>query len=272
MLIKNAIEFEMKQRNIILGIDIQNDFTQPSGSLYVKGADADVRRMATFLEENGSSIDDVVLTVDSHQPIHIANQVYWKDREGYPPALFTVISAKDVEEGKWKPQFNEDIALDYLRELEQTGEVCTIWPPHCIIGSKGWAINEVLIKALYSWSINERRSYELFYKGSNQATEHYSIFKAAVEYPDAEETWLNRKLLDKLRLYDRIIVFGEAADYCVSSSLRDMIHAEPELASKTVVFTDCMSWIEDDNQRAKYIYEQAEQKGVSFMLSSEFRY
>ncbi len=261
---------QTKLKTAVLGIDIQNDFTQPSGALFVNGADADVRRMATFVEEQGSNIDLVILTVDSHQPIHIATQSYWKDKEGYPPALFTIITAADVEMGKWKPQFNDELALEYLKSLEQVGEVCTIWPPHCIMGSQGWAINEILIKALYSWCISEKRSYELFYKGTHQATEHYSIFKAAVEYSDAEETRLNTGLLSKLENFDRIIVMGEAADYCVVNSLYDMVENSPQLAPKTIVLQDCMSWIDPNNERARYLYEQVRQKGVQFKLSSDF--
>lgn len=261
----------MKLKTAILGIDIQNDFTQPNGELFVNGADGDVRRMATFIEEYGSNIDYVALTVDSHQPIHIANQCYWADEEGYPPALFTVVSADDVILGKWKPQFNESMALDYLEALESKGEVCTIWPAHCIIGSKGWAINEVLIKALYSWCIAEKKAYDLFYKGMHQATEHYSIFRAVVEYADAEETKLNTKLLSKLDTFDRILVMGEAADYCVVNSLDDMLKAVPQMAEKIIVLTDCMSWINPENERAKYLFDNAADKGVRFMDSGSFR-
>lgn len=261
----------MNLKTAILGIDIQNDFTVPSGALFVNGADGDVRRMAAFVEEYGNNVDYVALTVDSHQPIHIANQSYWLDSEGYPPALFTIISAKDVEAGKWKPQFNEELALDYLKALEQKGEACKIWPPHCILGSKGWAINEILIKALFSWCITENKSYELFYKGMHQSTEHYSIFKAAVEYDDAEETKLNTKLLNKLEAFDQIIIMGEAADYCVVNSLNDMLDAAPDLAKKTIILTDCMSWIEPENERAKYLYDKAKDKGVRFMLSGDFK-
>jgi len=261
----------MSLTTAILGIDIQNDFTQPSGSLFVTGADGDVRRMATLIEEYGSNIDYVALTVDSHQPIHIATQPYWKNREGYPPPLYSVIRAADVEEGVWTPQFNKHLALDYLKALEQKGEVCTIWPPHCIVGSKGWAINEILIKSLFSWCINEKTFYELFYKGMHQATEHYSIFKAAVEYNDADETKPNTGLLNKLDKYDEILIIGEAADYCVANSLNDMIDYAPQMASKLVVITDCMSWISPDNERAEYIFQKARNQGVRFMLSNDFK-
>lgn len=260
----------MKIKTALLGIDIQNDFTMPTGALFVNGADGDVRRMANFIEEYGGNIDYVALTVDSHQPIHIATPSYWLDNDGYPPPLFTIITASEVEAGKWKPQFNQDLALDYLKALEQKGEVCKIWPPHCILGSKGWTINEILIKALSSWCIAEKKIYELFYKGMHQATEHYSIFKAAVEYDDAEETKLNTKLLNKLEAFDQILIMGEAADYCVVNSLNDMLEATPDLAKKTIILTDCMSWIAPDNERAKYLYEKARDRGVRFMLSGDF--
>ncbi len=265
------IEVRMKLKTAILGVDIQNDFTLPTGALFVNGADGDVRRMAAFMEEYGSNIDYVALTVDSHQPIHIANQSYWKDKEGYPPALYTVVTAADVASGKWEPQYNRSLALDYLKALEQVGEVCTIWPPHCIVGSKGWAINEILIKALYSWCISENKTYDLFFKGMHQATEHYSIFRAAVEYADAEETKLNTKLLNKLESFDQILLMGEAADYCVVNSLSDMLKEAPQLAKKVIVLTDCMSWIHGDNERAKYMYDEARDKGVQFMFSSDFK-
>ncbi|MEN9918191.1 MAG: hypothetical protein RL662_627 [Bacteroidota bacterium] len=258
-------------KKVILGIDLQNDFTSPNGSLFVQGADSDIRNISTFIEEFGSNIDLIALTLDSHQPIHIATQSYWKDSEGYPPALFTTITATDIEQGKWTAQYNEGLALDYLKALKQNAELCTIWPPHCIIGSKGWAINEILMKALYAWCISEKKSYELFYKGMHQATEHYSIFRAAVEYPDAEETMLNIKLLNRLDTFDQIIVIGEAADYCVANSLNDMLKARPHLATKTVVLTDCMSWIDPNNERAKYIYDNAQNQGVAFMTSKAYK-
>lgn len=261
----------MKGKTAVLGIDIQNDFTQPAGALFVNGADADVRRMATFIEEYGSSIDYVALTLDSHQPIHIANQHYWQDKEGYPPALFTVVYAADVEAGKWMPQFNEDLALEYLQDLEGKGEVCTIWPAHCIQGSKGWAINEILIKALYSWSINEGVNYDLFYKGMHQATEHYSIFKAVVEYEDSEETKLNENLLSKLEQFDNILIMGEAADYCVANSLNDMLEVAPHLAERIIILTDCCSWINPENERAIIMYDKARERGVRFATSDQFR-
>lgn len=253
------------ERTAILGIDLQNDFTTPTGALYVDGADRDVLRIATFIKNNGPKIDYIALTLDSHQPIHVAHQCYWKNKNGDFPELFSKISYDDVKSGIWIPQYNSELALPYLERLGNKGIACTIWPMHCILGSLGWALNDILVKTLSEWSIANDRSYELFYKGYIQSTEHYSIFRAAVEWEGIPETSLNVHLLDTLDRYDRVILVGEAADFCVSNSLHDIVLERPDLAQKIVVLTDCMSWIIKDNPLAIDIYSQARKTGVKFV-------
>ncbi|MFT4222294.1 cysteine hydrolase family protein [Dysgonomonas sp.] len=262
----------MDKRVAILGIDLQRDFTTPSGALFVQNADVDVVRAADFICKNNQEISYVALTLDSHQPIHIAHQCYWKNEKGEFPELFSVISADDVKAGKWKPQYNEERALCYLEQLEAKDEVCTIWPMHCILGTANWAIDANITDALAEWAIKNSKAYELFYKGYSQSTEHYSIFRAAVEWEGEPETQLNTKLLRKLNLYDEILLVGEAADYCVANSLNDILDECDELAKKTVVLTDCMSWINPDNQKAKAIFKKAEKHGVRFCTSGEYNF
>jgi len=252
----------------ILGIDLQNDFTSSTGSLFVQHADSDVIRIADFILTNQEKIDYVALTLDSHQPIHIAHQIYWQDKDGHNPPLFSVISAEDVKSGKWIPQYNKDRALTYLEQLEDKGDVCTIWPMHCILGSTGWAVDNIITDCLSKWAIRNDRFYELFYKGFSQSTEHYSIFRAAVEWENEPETFLNTTLLKKLNQYDDVYLIGEAADYCVANSLNDILDECDELAKKIIVFTDCMSWIDPENERAKAIFRKAEQQGVRFVESA----
>lgn len=260
----------MGKRTAILAIDLQNDFTSPSGSLYVQGADKDMIRISDFIVRNQHNIDYIALTLDSHQPIHIAHQIYWKDKEGNNPPLYAVISADDVKSGKWIPQYNKESAVEYLEKLESKGDVCTIWPMHCILGTGGWALNKILTDALSEWSVKGNKSYELFYKGYSQSTEHYSIFRAAVEWADQPQTWLNTLLLDRLNEFDEVILIGEAADFCVANSLNDILDEKSELADKLAIFTDCMSWIMADNDRAKMIFNRAKDSGVRFCLSTEY--
>ncbi|WP_029904531.1 isochorismatase family protein [Prevotella sp. 10(H)] len=258
------------KRTAILGIDLQNDFTLPTGSLSVQNAQEDVKRIADFIRHNQENIDYIALSMDSHQPIHIAHQIYWRNADGDFPPLFSVITADDVRGGKWVPQYNKDHALTYLEQLEKKGEVCTIWPMHCILGTTGWAIDKQITDVLSNWCIHNGRSYELFYKGYSQSTEHYSIFRAVVEWANEPETYLNKKLLFKLNSFDEVLLVGEAADYCVANSLNDILDECPELAQKIVVFTDCMSWINPDNQRAKDIFSKAEKIGVRFVESGRY--
>jgi nicotinamidase-related amidase len=255
-----------------LGIDVQNDFTLPTGALFVKGADADVKRMADFVLNNQEKISYAALTLDSHQPIHVAHQCYWKGETGNRPALFSTISASDVRKGVWMPQFNRERALPYLEQLEEKKEVCTIWPMHCILGTEGWAINKALTDSLVEWAVDNGCMYELFYKGYSQSTEHYSIFRAAVEWESDPETHLNTRLLSVLNDFDEVLLMGEAADYCVANSLNDILDECSELAERTVVLTDCMSWINPDNERAKAIFEKARQQNVRFSSSTEYTF
>lgn len=262
----------MNKHVAILGIDLQRDFTTPSGALFVQNADVDVVRIADFIRRNNHKISYVALTLDSHQPIHIAHQCYWRNERGESPELFSVISADDVKIGKWEPQYNKERALLYLKQLEAKDEVCIIWPMHCILGTTNWAIDDVITNALAKWAIDNDKSYELFYKGYSQSTEHYSIFRAAVEWEGEPETHLNAKLLTKLNMYDELLLVGEAADYCVANSLNDILDECNELAKKTVVLTDCMSWINLDNEKAKTIFKEAEKQGVRFCPSGEYNF
>lgn len=261
----------MGKRVAILAIDLQNDFTSPSGSLFVKGADSDMIRISDFILKNQHGIDYIALTLDSHQPIHVAHQIYWKDESANNPPLYSTIKSSDVRDGKWMSQYNKELALIYLEKLEEKGDICTIWPMHCILGTTGWAIDKAITDTLTKWTVDNNKSYELFYKGYSQSTEHYSIFRAAIEWADQPETWLNTLLLDRLNQFDEVLLVGEAADFCVANSLNDILDEKDELAKKLVVFTDCMSWITDNNLYAKKIFDKAKERGVKFCLSIDYK-
>lgn len=260
------------KKTAILAIDLQNDFTSPTGSLFVKNADVDVVCIADFIRKNQAKIDYVALTLDSHQPIHVAHQVYWKDKNGNHPPLFSIINATDVKSGLWQAQYNKELTIPYLEQLEAKGEVCTIWPMHCVLGTSGWSIDKMITDSLIEWAVNNNKSYELFYKGYSQSTEHYSIFRAAVEWDSQPETQLNSRLISILNSYDEVLLIGEAADYCVANSLNDILDTCSELAKKTVVLTDCMSWINPENKRAKTIFDNARKMGVRFETAGTYAF
>lgn len=101
---------------ILFIIDPQVDFH--TGSLKVPGAEEDSVRIAEMIKENMDSIDEIVISLDSHNRNHIAHAVFWKSDSEVPgdsvlepqadrapiyrPKAFTQITHKDVNE-KWFP-------------------------------------------------------------------------------------------------------------------------------------------------------------------------
>jgi nicotinamidase-related amidase len=255
----------------ILMIDPQNDFVKSTGSLSVKGAEADAVRIVDFIDKNGANIDYIGITTDQHHPVHIAHATFWKDKDGKKPDPFTVITAKDYRAGAWSPQFNPPWALKYLEELEKTGRSNMIWPEHCLVFSEGAAIYKPISESVNNWERTYKRFYGVFPKGNHPFVEHFSIFKAEVPFPNAPETNVNMALLAQLNKYNVVFLCGEAATHCVANSLNDIVIETPELAKKVIVLEDCMSWIgtEAENPRAVKIFADAKAAGVQFVKSNQ---
>lgn len=202
----------------LLLIDIQNDF-HPGGSLAIPTANDDAKRTSSFIRKHSSSISRIVCTLDSHQRLHIAHPVFWKNEKGEHPNPFTLISMEDVQSGKWIPRSdlkfpvrnsrtgpivdNEVFAtggpipdnlyddcgnlnivqycIEYTRRLEEKGrfKLC-IWPEHCLIGTPGHNVVTEVMQAIQHWSNETGGSVEWIDKGQNLLTEMYSALCAEV--------------------------------------------------------------------------------------------
>jgi hypothetical protein len=77
----------------LLIIDPQNDF-HPGGTLAIPTADEDDERTAAFIRDNVNDIDRIVITLDSHQRIHIAHGLFWRNDAGEHPPPLTQIQEK----------------------------------------------------------------------------------------------------------------------------------------------------------------------------------
>ena len=229
----------------LLIIDPQSDFCDPAGALSVAGADADMDRLAQMVTRLGSQIDEIHVTLDSHHPVHIAHPIFWIDGAGSHPSPFTIISADDVREGRWTaadPAARER-ASAYVSALAQHGRypLC-IWPPHCLIGSRGHAVQPVLFEALVNWE-GDYNVVDYIEKGSNLYTEHYSAIKADVPDPGDPSTQLNTRLVSALASADVVAVAGEAGSHCVANTVRDLADSfgDDSLVSKIALLQDAVS-------------------------------
>ncbi|MES2463795.1 MAG: hypothetical protein V4671_24765 [Armatimonadota bacterium] len=235
----------MKVEGLI--IDPQRDFADPSiGTLFVNGADDDLRRLAKMVTRLGDRVDDYHVTLDSHRIVDIAHPIWWKDSAGNHPNPFTIITVADLDAGRWtttNPGFFRR-SRDYVKALEAGGRypLC-VWPEHCLIGSAGHNVVSELLTALQCW---ERSSYALVdfvTKGSNIFTEHYSAVKADVPDPQDPTTQINKGLIKTLMEADLVFIAGEALSHCVANTVRDIANefGDDSYVKKLVLLTDASS-------------------------------
>lgn len=259
-----------RKENLLLLIDLQNDFCTPSGPLFVPGAPEDIERTITFIQKNIFSIDHIVLTADNHQVLDISHPGFWVDKEGKHPAPFTQITIQDVDDGKWQTLMFRNEAVKYIHDLEEKGEfVHTIWPEHCIAGSEGAAIAKGIIEVVKKWS-GTGHFFDLVVKGTYPLTEHFGALRANIPSPSAPESQLNINLVKKLMEYERVIIAGEAKSHCVANTVKQLIELT-DFNRELIILEDCMSNIAGFEHVADTIFKQAGLFGAKTVKSTEFK-
>jgi nicotinamidase-related amidase len=280
-------------RTHLLIIDPQNDFCNkgsseqllydqlgkevkvpgtPTGELYVAGAYEDMLRLASFIAKNKAKLYDIHVTLDSHHLLQVFHPLFWRDVTGKHPAPFTHITQDDIEKGVWTPSVPamRDRTIAYVKSLASNNRYqLIIWPEHCLIGSWGAQVLPELFDALVDWERDSIGMVDYVTKGSNLYTEHYSAVKAEVPDPSDASTQLNQALIDTLTEADIILVAGEALDYCLINSLRDIVTAfGPDNARKIKILEDCTSAI-DPNATSK-IKQEFGSLGIEFVNTTYF--
>jgi len=256
-----------EKRNALLIVDPQNDFHE-GGSLAVKGATKDSERIAGLIRNQRFS--DIYVTMDTHHYVDIGHPIWWTNDEKEEPAPFATITAKDVQNKKWRAARAEhqEWSFHYLKQLEQQKKFQhTIWPYHCIIGTKGHEVNPKINEALQQWAKKNRRHVCYMWKGTNPQAEMYSAFKAEVTVPGADETKLNTQVLNRLYQYDNIVVCGQASSHCVRHSVEDMVEyfkSKSGVSPHIHLLRDCASPVAGfEKQTDKYL--QNDFKDCSFI-------
>jgi len=250
----------MRSSTQLLIIDPQNDFCDLPASwcpvdpvsgeriapaLPVAGAHADMGRLAAFIRGAAAVLDEITVTLDSHNRLHIAHPTFWRTGEGGPVAPFTQITARQVLAGAFRPRdpSADERALAYLDALEARGRyTLMVWPVHCEIGTWGHGVHADVRAAYNAWEVDRLKVVRKVNKGSNLWTEHYSALQA--EVPDAADphTRLNQALLAALDTADRLIIAGEAGSHCVKATTEDVADNLPGGGlQRLVLLTDCMS-------------------------------
>lgn len=227
-------------------IDPQNDFSTPQGSLFVQGADQDMSRLALMVKRLGKKLDDIHITMDSHRKVDISHPMWWKDSAGKHPSPFTMITADDMDAGRWTTTQPSAYtrSLKYLRALA-TGKRYphVIWPEHCLIGDVGHNVHKDVAEAVHEWEQTRYAMADFVTKGSNPWTEHFSAVQAEVPDPTDPSTQVNTRFIQTLEQADIILLAGEALSHCVANTMRDIAKnfSDPRFVEKVTILTDASS-------------------------------
>jgi nicotinamidase/pyrazinamidase len=252
----------------LLLIDPQNDFCDiPGAALPVAGAQADLQRLAGFMERAGDEIRELVVTLDSHAHVGIERTTFWKQADGTPVAAFTQVVAADVREGRYVPRdaTHTPAVVHYLDQLERGGRYkLMIWPVHCVIGTWGHNLHADVATQVARWEERHQRPCLRILKGLNPMTEQYSAVQAEVPIADDPRTLPNQDLIAAARPGDGLLlVAGEAASHCVAATLRHLLeHLSREERTRVVLLTDCMSAVPGFQAQADQFFAEAAAQGV----------
>ncbi|MDN3620943.1 bifunctional nicotinamidase/pyrazinamidase [Polaribacter undariae] len=197
----------------LLIIDVQNDF-MPTGSLPVPNGD----KIVSIINEIQPKFDLVIATQDWHPEDHIS---FASNHKGASP----------------------------FDEIEIKGQSQTLWPNHCVQGSKGAELHPKL---------NTLKCETIFRKGTDKGMDSYSAF---YDNGHLKSTGLAGYLKEKGTT--ELFICGLAADICVYYSIRDAVKEG----------FNCY-FIEDasealDNEGFKKIKKEMIDMGVK-IISSEF--
>lgn len=259
----------------VLLIDVQNDF-HANGSLAVSGADEDARRIAEMIKANVKNIEDIYVTLDSHNREHIAHAASWNSKDdgsGEKPTPFTLISSKDIADGVWFPTDKpKDYCLQYAKALEEKGHFqLTIWPDHCIMGTEGHKVVPVIQEALDFWlSHHPEKKILTVEKGMNNMTEMYSAIAAEVPVPDDPLTSTNYKFLEQLKKSKKLVICGQALSHCVNYTTRDILKDwAPRKPADLIILSDGSSSVTGCEEAGEKFKLDMKAAGATIKLTAD---
>ena len=249
----------MLYKNTLVCIDCQFDFCNSKGALYVKNAEKDMLKLSKFIDQNLDNLDCIICTLDLHHLVDIAHPIFWKNESGEHPPLFTSISKYHLNNKKWIPI--NDLIYNLYKDYNEDQNIVTIWPPHCLIGTRGAMLDPNLSKSLNTWSEKTLKQVNFIRKGENPFTEHFSAVKADLKLDNY--TGVNDSFLHKLEYSEKIFWAGEASSHCVANTVTDCFAINPKLANKSLILFNTMSAVTGFEELEKKFFNSATAAGAT---------
>jgi nicotinamidase-related amidase len=285
-------------RICLLAVDVQNTFCIPEFELFVagrsgNGAVDDNRRLCEFIYRNLGSLSQVFPSLDTHHAMQVFHAIWLVDGEGNHPPPYTLVSAEDVESGRWRVNTAvaealgieaEDAArhlAHYTRLLVEGGKYdLTIWPYHAMLGGIGHALVSAVEEAIFFHGVARLSRPEFQVKGDNPLTEHYSMLGPEVtEGPEGDQLGgRNVELIERLLSFDAVVVAGQAKSHCLAWTIDDLLSdddvRERRLAERTYLLEDCTSpvvvpGVVDYTDEANAAFERYVDAGLHVVRSTD---
>jgi nicotinamidase-related amidase len=251
-------------RLALLVVDVQNTFCVPGFELFVAGRSGtgavdDTRRLCEFVYRNLGAVTQILPSLDTHHAMQVFHAIWLVDERGEHPDPYTLVSARDVEAGRWRmnTRVAEALGIDadyaerhlahYARRLAEGGKYeLTMWPYHAMLGGIGHALVSAVEEAIFFHALARYSQPEFQVKGDNPLTEHYSMLGPEVtEGPDGDELAAkNTVLIERLLTFDAVVVAGQAKSHCLAWTIDDLLENEDvreRLAEHTYLLEDCTS-------------------------------
>ena len=253
------------RRVCVMLVDVQNTFCLPDFELFVRGRSGtgavdDTVRLCSWLYRNLAAVTEIVATLDTHQAIQIFHSIALVDADGRHPEPYPLVSAADVERGRWRfnpaaaqalgmsPEEGQAHLRHYARRLAEGGKYeLTVWPYHSMLGGVGHALVAAVEEAVFFHSVARVSQPRFELKGQNPRTEHYSVLGPEV-LAGADGRPLearNDALVERLLAFDAVVIAGQAKSHCVAWTIEDLLDElrgrDPALVRKVVLLEDCTS-------------------------------
>ena len=289
---------EDTSRVCLLVVDVQNTFCVPGFELFVAGrsgtgAVEDTARLCDFIYRNLGAITQIFPSLDTHRAMQIFHAIWLVDEEGNHPGPYSLISADDVEAGRWRvngavveslgidPAYAARHLVHYTRRLAEGGKYdLTTWPYHAMLGGIGHALVSAVEEAIFFHGVARSSQPQFQVKGDHTLTEHYSMLGPEVtEGPDGEGLGAkNTELIDQLLTFDAVVVAGQAKSHCLAWTIDDLLEDEDvrerRLATRTYLLEDCSSpvvvpGVVDYTDEANAAFERYADAGMHVVRSTD---
>jgi nicotinamidase-related amidase len=277
----------MKRSLHLLVIDPQNDFcdlpadwlpVDPATggvlrpALPVAGSHADLQRVARLIEQGGTGLSAISITLDAHHRLDIAHPTFWQQADGAAVTPFTQIEAAQVRAGTFLPRDPQRCRAHWPISMPWKPPGATAsWSGRCTARSAAGAVRSTPVCAAYNgWEERTLGVVTKLGKGSNPWTEHYSAVMAEVPDEDDPATQLNRGFIATLAQADTVYITGEAGSHCVRATT-EHIAANLDAAGRArlVLVTDCMSPVAGFEAQYQDFLVAMSQAGVRLATSEQ---